>query len=106
MINSSFRSLLSKNAAPVYNLINEMFSIIAKFESRLLSQNWESEKESGFVQHPLFGMLKEGHRAFKCGAGFLFSGIDDFHHVCLGWLMNFRHRNELLSAFIEMVISK
>lgn len=72
-----FRSLLSKNAIPVYNLIDKMFSIIATFESRLLSQSWHLHKDSGTVQHPLFSQLKDGHCTFHRCSGFLFSVLSN-----------------------------
>jgi len=70
------RSLLSKNAAPVYKLINDIFSMISKFEARLISHAWQVEDErTGHVTHPMFAKLQSVHGAFKQCIEFLFSGM-------------------------------
>ncbi|XP_066912820.1 gamma-tubulin complex component 6-like isoform X2 [Clytia hemisphaerica] len=70
-----FRSLLSKNAAPVYKLINDIFGMISNFETRLISQSWEEDKETGHVTHPSFSRLKQNYKAFRQCVEFLFSVI-------------------------------
>ena len=72
-----FRSLLSKNAAPVYKLINDIFSMILKFKSTLLAAPWQQDPVSGHVMHPSFGKLRVVHTAFKQCAEFLFSVISN-----------------------------
>ena len=69
------RSLLSKNAAPVYKLINDIFGMISKFEMRLISHSWQEDKETGMVTHPMFSKLQQSYRAFRQCIEFLFSGM-------------------------------
>ena len=75
MINSITRSLLSKNAAPVYKLINDIFGMISKFETRLISHGWQEDKETGLVTHPMFFKLQQSYQAFRQCIEFLFSGM-------------------------------
>ncbi|XP_065674237.1 gamma-tubulin complex component 6 isoform X2 [Hydra vulgaris] len=70
-----FRSLLSKNATPVYKLITDIFGLILKFEGRLRLSSWENDKQTGYVKHPLFSKLKSIHETFKHCTEFLFSII-------------------------------
>lgn len=70
-----FRSLLSKNAAPVYKLINDIFGMISKFETRLTSHSWVEDKETGHMIHPMFAKLQLVHGAFRQCIEFLFSVI-------------------------------
>nr|XP_047122546.1 gamma-tubulin complex component 6-like isoform X2 [Hydra vulgaris] len=70
-----FRSLLSKNATPVYKLITDIFGLILKFEGRLRLSPWENDKQTGYVKHPFFSKLKSIHETFKHCTEFLFSII-------------------------------
>ena len=65
---------MSKNAAPVYKLINDIFGTISKFEARLTTSSWIVDEQSGRVSHPLFPKLKSAYEAFKQCIDFLFSG--------------------------------
>lgn len=69
-----FRSLLGKKAAPVMKLINDIFSLVLKFRTQLLSCPWQQDIAGGHVVHPRFDVMCATHRAFKEYSGFLFTG--------------------------------
>ena len=71
--NSIFRSLLSKNAAPVLKIISDIFALILKFHVQLRSSSWEVIDNS-FIVHSAFDSLCLTHKAFKEYTGFLFKG--------------------------------
>ena len=59
----------------MYKLINEIFGLISKFETRLLLHSWEEDGTTGFMKHPAFSSLNENYQGFRQCIEFLFSGM-------------------------------
>ncbi|XP_067861030.1 gamma-tubulin complex component 6 isoform X2 [Heptranchias perlo] len=70
-----FRGLLTEKAAPVMNIIHNIFSLILKFRSQLLSQAWQYDADKQTTIHPNFTMMQQSYKTFKHYSHFLFKVV-------------------------------
>lgn len=75
---SLHRCLLNKKAAPVMKIIHDIFNLILKFHSQLISQSWAVDSDSGQVAHPAFEHLRNSYKAFNECSVFLYKGLSSF----------------------------
>ncbi|BFZ12360.1 hypothetical protein BsWGS_15399 [Bradybaena similaris] len=66
------RCLLDKKAEKVMKIIQDIFSLILKFRSQLVSSSWERNGPVGEVVHPNFAGLVNTYRSFHMYSFFLF----------------------------------
>uniref|UniRef100_A0A8C6HQC5 Gamma-tubulin complex component 6 n=1 Tax=Mus spicilegus TaxID=10103 RepID=A0A8C6HQC5_MUSSI len=69
-----FRGLLTEKAAPVMNIIHSIFSLVLKFRSQLISQNWGPATGPRGAEHPNFPLMQQSYSTFKYYSHFLFKG--------------------------------
>ncbi|XP_051016141.1 gamma-tubulin complex component 6 isoform X2 [Acomys russatus] len=67
-----FRGLLTEKAAPVMNIIHSIFSLVLKFRSQLISQNWGPATGPRGAEHPNFPLMQQSYSTFKYYSHFLF----------------------------------
>ncbi|XP_051889601.1 gamma-tubulin complex component 6 isoform X2 [Pristis pectinata] len=70
-----FRGLLTEKAAPVMNIIHNIFSLILKFRSQLISQAWQYDADKQMAKHPNFAMMQQSYKTFKHYSHFLFKVV-------------------------------
>ncbi|XP_062928683.1 gamma-tubulin complex component 6 isoform X1 [Mobula hypostoma] len=70
-----FRGLLTEKAAPVMNIIHNIFSLILKFRSQLISQAWQYDADKQIAIHPNFTMMQQSYKTFKHYSHFLFKVV-------------------------------
>ncbi|XP_067915266.1 gamma-tubulin complex component 6 isoform X2 [Heterodontus francisci] len=70
-----FRGLLTEKAAPVMNIIHNIFSLILKFRSQLISQAWQYDADKQMAIHPNFAMMQQSYKTFKHYSHFLFKVV-------------------------------
>ena len=68
------RCLLNKNAAPIMKIIQDIFGLILKFRSQLLSRPWSHDSDLGQVTHPAFDLMCNTYKSFNEYSRFLFKG--------------------------------
>ena len=69
-----FRSLLSRKAAPVMTIINDLGTLILKLRTQLLASPWQQDPGTGHVTHPAYDIMCNTHKVFKEYSTFLFTG--------------------------------
>ncbi|XP_048410223.1 gamma-tubulin complex component 6 isoform X2 [Stegostoma tigrinum] len=70
-----FRGLLTEKAAPVMNIIHNIFSLILKFRSQLISEAWQYDAEKQMTIHPNFTVMQQSYKTFKHYSHFLFKVV-------------------------------
>lgn len=70
-----FRGLLTEKAAPVMNIIHSIFSLVLKFRSQLISQNWGPATGPRGAEHPNFPLMQQSYSTFKYYSHFLFKVV-------------------------------
>ncbi|XP_041058056.1 gamma-tubulin complex component 6 isoform X3 [Carcharodon carcharias] len=70
-----FRGLLTEKAAPVMNIIHNIFSLILKFRSQLISQAWQYDADKQVTIHPNFAVMQQSYKTFKHYSHFLFKVV-------------------------------
>lgn len=70
-----FRGLLTEKAAPVMKIIHNIFSLILKFRSQLISQAWQHDADDQMAIHPNFVMMQQSYKSFKHYSHFLFKVV-------------------------------
>lgn len=81
----SSRGLLTEKAAPVMNIIHSIFSLVLKFRSQLISQNWGLATGPRGAEHPNFPLMQQSYSTFKYYSHFLFKGEPSCWAGLLGW---------------------
>lgn len=71
----SLRGLLTEKAAPVMNIIHSIFSLVLKFRSQLISQNWGPATGPRGAEHPNFPLMQQSYSTFKYYSHFLFKVV-------------------------------
>ena len=69
-----FRSLLNKKASPVMKIISDIFSLVLKLHTQLMSAPWQQHQQTGHVTHPAYGIMCSTMKSFKDCSRFLFTG--------------------------------
>ncbi|XP_072327532.1 gamma-tubulin complex component 6 isoform X2 [Scyliorhinus torazame] len=70
-----FRGLLTEKAAPVMNIIHNIFSLILKFRTQLISQAWQYDANKQVTIHPSFAAMQQSYKTFKHYSHFLFKVV-------------------------------
>ncbi|XP_038667388.1 gamma-tubulin complex component 6 isoform X2 [Scyliorhinus canicula] len=70
-----FRGLLTEKAAPVMNIIHNIFSLILKFRTQLISQAWQYDADKQVTIHPSFAVMQQSYKTFKHYSHFLFKVV-------------------------------
>ncbi|XP_078091688.1 gamma-tubulin complex component 6 [Mustelus asterias] len=70
-----FRGLLTEKAAPVMNIIHNIFSLILKFRNQLISQAWQYDADKQMTMHPNFAVMQQSYKTFKHYSHFLFKVV-------------------------------
>lgn len=56
------------------NIIHSLFSLVLKFRSQLISQNWGPATGPHGAEHPNFPLMQQSYSTFKYYSHFLFKG--------------------------------
>lgn len=67
------------------NVIHSIFSLVLKFRSQLISQNWGPATGPRGAEHPNFPLMQQSYSTFKYYSHFLFKGKPFFWAGLLGW---------------------
>ncbi|RUS78668.1 hypothetical protein EGW08_013556 [Elysia chlorotica] len=70
------KCLLDKNAAKVMKVIQDIFYLILKFRSQLVSASWQSATPEGEATHPNFEAILHTHKSFHQYSFFLFKVVN------------------------------
>ncbi|XP_071960845.1 gamma-tubulin complex component 6-like [Antedon mediterranea] len=70
-----FRCLLNKKAAPVMKIITDIFCLILKVRTQLVSSRWFYDPDIHQVVHPAFQTIRSSYSAFKEYSGFLYKVV-------------------------------
>uniref|UniRef100_UPI00398E9E39 gamma-tubulin complex component 6 n=1 Tax=Pristiophorus japonicus TaxID=55135 RepID=UPI00398E9E39 len=70
-----FRGLLTEKAAPVMNIIHNIFGLILKFRTQLISQAWQYDADQQMAIHPNFALMQQSYKTFKHYSHFLFKVV-------------------------------
>ncbi|XP_071534199.1 gamma-tubulin complex component 6 isoform X3 [Panulirus ornatus] len=65
------RCFLTRNSAVVLKLVRDVFSLMLRFRKQFLSHSWQTNSESGIMEHPGFNALKSTYQEFQKHATFL-----------------------------------
>ncbi|ESP05683.1 hypothetical protein LOTGIDRAFT_208649 [Lottia gigantea] len=71
-----FRCLLNKKAKPVMKIIQDIFSLILKFQNQLLNGNWRNVEGSSEMVHSNFNQVSTSYKAFRQYSVFLFEVVN------------------------------
>ncbi|XP_067125434.1 gamma-tubulin complex component 6 isoform X2 [Centruroides vittatus] len=69
---AGFRCLLSKKAAPVMKIIQDIFNIVTKFRSQLFTASWQLNGQTKEMEHPSYPLLVTSYKIFKEYSSFLY----------------------------------
>lgn len=64
------------------NIIHSIFSLVLKFRSQLISQNWGPATGPRGAEHPNFPLMQQSYSTFKYYSHFLFKGKPYFGLGC------------------------
>nr|XP_027224775.1 gamma-tubulin complex component 6-like [Penaeus vannamei] len=65
------RCFLNPNGAVVLKLVRDVFALMLRFRSQLLSHQWHTDSASGITEHPGFAALQTTFKEFQKHATFL-----------------------------------
>lgn len=68
-------------------IIEEIFEVILKFRTHLISYEWHQDEEDG-ITHPAYDTMCNVYKVFKECARFLFKGMAKFLYQCFRVLNN------------------
>ncbi|CAH1784421.1 unnamed protein product [Owenia fusiformis] len=71
-----FRCLINKRARPVMKIIEDIFTLILKFRTQLLSASWERHPVDGQPHHQHFEQMTATYKTFKEYSLFLFKVVN------------------------------
>ncbi|GFR77494.1 gamma-tubulin complex component 6 [Elysia marginata] len=70
------KCMLHKKAAEVMKIIQDIFNLILKFRSQLVSASWRSAGPGGEAVHPNFEAIVHTHKSFHVYSFFLFKVVN------------------------------